>query len=262
MSPVIQSDQNIAIKRVRKLQRKKYRDAAGQFIIEGRNLVWEACRKDIVIDTLLIAEDFPAESWTEGLRASGTRVYRVEQHLFERLTEAENGAGLLAVVNYPEVNDAVLARPGGCIVVLDRLQDPGNIGTIIRTAVAAGYDAVVSLKGTADIFSRKVLRATAGMIFDIPIFRIDNPEELLEMLKRYGKRAVVTVPEGGVPYYDVNLSDNVALIVGNEGNGISEMLKNSADERVTIPMCGEIESLNAAISAAILMYERVRGGLR
>ena len=109
-------------------------------------------------------------------------------------------------------------------MVLDRLQDPGNIGTIIRTAVAAGYDAIVTMKGTGDVYSPKVLRATAGMIFDVPIVPLSDRRELVKLAHDYGKRIAVTTPDGGIPYYDCDLRQDVFLVIGNEGNGIGDEL--------------------------------------
>ena len=144
------------------------------------------------------------------------------------------------------------------ILVLDRIQDPGNIGTMIRTAAAAGYGMIIAVKGTADIYSAKVLRATAGMIFDIPFVYIGSASELADLMRKTGKRIVVTDPAGGRPYYEEDLRAGIALVIGNEGNGISSEIMALADVRVTLPMKGSTESLNAAAAAAILMYEAVR----
>jgi TrmH family RNA methyltransferase len=148
--------------------------------------------------------------------------------------------------------------PDDNILVLDRIQDPGNMGTMIRTAVAAGYRLILASRGTVDIYSPKVLRATAGMVFDIPVLYAEDEDDLMRLIARSGRRSVVTVPSGGRPYYDEDLRRGIALIIGNEGNGASERLISSADIRVTLPMRGSIESLNAAVAAAILMYESIR----
>ncbi len=259
---MICSEQNPLIKRVRKLQQKKHRDASGKLIIEGSNLIREAIQKGIKMDALLISDIYPSESWISDLRTSGVRVERVDSVIFEKLTDARNGVGLLAIVNRPEyeaTEDSPWFRRGSNCIVLDRLQDPGNIGTVIRTAVAASYDAVIVMKGTADVYSPKVLRATAGMIFDMPVVFVPDVPSLLALAEKTGKKIAVTTPDGGEPHYDCDLTQDVFLVIGNEGNGISHELIESSDIRVTLPMYGDIESLNAAVSAAILMYERVRG---
>lgn len=259
---MICSEQNQLIKRVRKLQQKKHRDASGKVIIEGSNLIREAIQKGVRMDALLISDIYPPEHWISDLKASGVRVERVDSVIFEKLTDARNGVGLLAIVDRPEYEIADSSpwfRKGANCIVLDRLQDPGNIGTVIRTAVAASYDAVIVMKGTADVYSPKVLRATAGMIFDMPVIFVPDVPSLLALASKVGKKIAVTTPVGGMPYYDCNLSRDIFLIIGNEGNGISQELIDASDIRVTLPMYGDIESLNAAVSAAILMYERVRG---
>ncbi len=262
MNKVIYSDQNPLLKCVRKLQQKKHRDSAGQFVIEGSNLIQEAIQKGIRMDALLVSDTCEEGNAFEALRERGTNVVWVEHHLFNRITDAKNGIEVLAIVDRPKLTKPETERmlePGTNCVVLDRLQDPGNIGTIIRTAVAAGYQAVIALKGTADVYSPKVLRATAGMVFDIPILFLTDAEELQNLARTWNKRIAVTTPVGGRPYYECDLMRDVLLVIGNEGNGASTKVIEAADVRVTLPMCGSIESLNAAVSAAILMYERVRG---
>ena len=151
-----------------------------------------------------------------------------------------------------------MENAGGNFVVLDRLQDPGNIGTILRTADAAGYKLAVVMKGTADVFSPKVVRAATGSLFRMPVVFMDSEEELLEFTRAAGKKTVATCFDTDLYYYDVNLKENIALIIGNEGNGISETLIASSDVKIKIPMHGNIESLNASVAAGILMYEAVR----
>lgn len=258
----IESGDNSRLRAVRKLQQKKHRDSEGKFIIEGINLVSEAVSKGIHIDTLLVADGFKSDDIIDKCNADGTEVCIVNRAVFEKIADSMNGSGVIAIVDKPgytlEYAMSIIGETDN-VVVLDRLQDPGNIGTIIRTSVAAGYKAIFAVKGTADVFSLKVLRATAGMIFYMPIVYLDSSDELLDVVKKLGKRICVTVPVGGVPYYDVDMSKDIALVIGNEGNGISDEIIAGADELITIPMAGDIESLNAAVSAGILMYEAMRG---
>lgn len=261
----IGSNDNNRIKLVRKLQTRKGRTAEGKFVAEGINLVSEAVLRGMDIDFIMVPEqafasgtpDAPVDEYVKSDRIT---VCVVPDKCFDKLTDADNGVGILAVVRMLRQDLSYIRGipPDTNILVLDRLQDPGNIGTIIRTAVAAGYGMIAAVKGTADIWSHKVLRATAGMVFDIPFVYADDAEELCSMLKSSGRRVAVTDPAGGKPYYEENLRNGIALVIGNEGNGISDQIMSLADIRVTIPMKGEIESLNAAISAAILMYEAVR----
>ena len=143
--------------------------------------------------------------------------------------------------------------------MLDRLQDPGNIGTILRTADAAGYGLAVIMKGTVDIFSPKVVRAATGSLFRMPVVFMDSISELVDFSRAAGRKLVATCLNAQSYYFDEDLSENIALIIGNEGNGISKELMESSDIRIKIPMHGNIESLNASVAAGILMYESVRG---
>ena len=263
----ISSPDNDKIRLINKLSRKKYRDQQGKFVIEGINLVRAALSKGQHVELVLIADDFDyseiANTLTVGV--DYRNIYLIPRFLFEKISDAENGSGIIAVVNKSSYSldtlESMLRSHHGCvgnILVLDRLQDPGNIGTMIRTAVAAGYSIVATIKGTADIYSPKVLRASAGMIFGISVVELADTEELKKLVSRLDKKIVVTDPRKGVPYYKCSLARDVALVIGNEGNGISEEILESSDIRVNIPMQGEVESLNAAVCASLLMYEAMR----
>jgi TrmH family RNA methyltransferase len=257
----IESEDNARIKYVRKLHRKKYRNSEKRFIIEGINLFREAVERGAGVETVFVSDDFLDGDIRTMIAESGADAFEVSRNLYEKISDAENGSGILAVVRRRDLtgNDLIsIVAPGDNVLVLDRLQDPGNIGTMIRTAAAAGYRAVIALKGTADVYSSKVLRSTAGMIFDMPVMYVEDAAELQLMLRRLGKKTAVTDPACGRPYYECDLGSDVALVIGNEGRGVSDELMEMADERVNIPMRGGIESLNAAVSAAILMYEAVR----
>ncbi len=257
----VESSDNNRIKLVRKLQNKKNRDAENKFVIEGINLVSEAVRRGIHPDFVMVSDVFDGGNFLQQLiDDESVTVCELPSQIFNKITDADNGVGILAVIDKKRIQlEDIESLPDDAnILVLDRLQDPGNIGTMIRTAVATGYGAIVLVKGTADVYSPKVLRSTAGMIFDIPIFVAADATELRDMTTDLGKKFVVTAVEGGKPYYEEDLQHGIALIIGNEGNGVSDEIMALADVRVTIPMKGEIESLNAAISAAILMYEAIR----
>ena len=267
----IESSDNSRIRLVRKLATRKGRTAEGRFVIEGLNLCREAVLRSLDIDFLMVPDDWKTAGGSDdlsGLRAfteeciadPGLTVCTVPAKIFAGLTDAGNGIGICAVLRMPETGLTMVPRlPSGTnILVLDRIQDPGNMGTMIRTAVAAGYGMIIAVKGTVDVYSAKVLRATAGMIFEIPIVYAENTDELADVLRTSGRKIAVTDPAGGRPYYEEDLSRNTALVIGNEGNGVSDEVMALADIRVTLPMKGSIESLNAAVSAAILMYEAVR----
>lgn len=257
----ITSADNSRVKLVRKLATRKGRLEERAFTAEGRNLVGEILDRRIKPRFILVSDECAGEDMLKEATASeDIMVCEVPEKEFRKLTDAGHGVGMLAVVDTPDTAfDALIAlEPDDNVLVLDRIQDPGNMGTLIRTAVAAGYKAVIATSGTVDVYSPKVLRATAGTVFELPIIYTGSLDELKNILKDTGKQMAVTEVDGGVPYYETDLSKGIALVIGNEGAGVSEELKDMADIRVTLPMKGNIESLNAAVAAAILMYESVR----
>lgn len=260
----IESADNKHIKCAKKLYLKKNRDKSGQYIIEGINLVSEALRRNENIDFILYQSGNCVLPEIETAIKSGVKAYEVSPHVFEEITDAENGVKVLAVVNKPSMENGFLSdvldaiNPEDNVLILDRLQDPGNVGTIIRTAEATGYAMIIVLKGTVDVYSPKVLRSTAGSIYAQPIICLNDVAELKVMLDRLEKITVVTSVNSGKPYYHTDLSRGIALVIGNEGNGVSDEISEIADIKTTIPMKGNIESLNAAISASLLMYESIR----
>ena len=186
MIKVIQSKDNRIFKACQKLQQKKYRDREGLYLIEGPNLIGEAPAADI--EYIVISEERQSD-YGEYL-SEDRPVYLMAEQLFRRIAQTETSQGIAAAVKRRSWSWEQLSKlcgPGKNLVVLDRLQDPGNIGTIIRTAEGAGYSAVVAVKGTADIFSPKTIRAAAGTVFRIPIVQVGDNRELKALTDRLGK---------------------------------------------------------------------------
>ena len=252
----ITSRDNQIYKLVQKLETKKYRDKTGLYLIEGENLVAEAAGHRADMETILIRDGY------SGPLPGGTarNILTVDRGLFDKLADTRTSQGIMAIVRKPVFSSEEFIRKGapGNFVVLDRLQDPGNIGTIIRTADAAGYSLVMAMKGTADVFSPKVVRAAAGSLFRVPVAFVDSEEELLRFTRAAGKKLTATCLDGGLTYYEADLSRDIALVIGNEGGGVSRSLMENAQQKVSIPMKGTIESLNASVAAALIMYEAVR----
>ena len=250
----ITSKDNKIVKLCEQLAQKKHRDKLALYLIEGENLVEEAVKNGAGIQTVLVREGYSGK-----LSGLEEEAFELDARLFDKLAQTETSQGIIAIVNKPQISrEQFIGDAGGNFVVLDRLQDPGNIGTILRTADAAGYKLAVVMKGTADVFSPKVVRAATGSLFRMPVVFMDSEEELLEFTRAAGKKTVATCFDTDLYYYDVNLKENIALIIGNEGNGISESLIASSNLKIKIPMHGNIESLNASVAAGILMYEAVR----
>ncbi len=251
----IKSKENRIFKDCQKLSQKKYRDREGCYLIEGHNLLEEALNNNADIVCIIFDEEKVQEISFQG------EIYKMDHKLFEKAAQTETSQGIMAIVRkseYDEERFMECCPQGGNVVVLDRLQDPGNIGTIIRTAEGAGYAAVVSVKGTADIYAPKTIRAAAGSVFRIPIIHVEDNRELRRFVDSTGKKLAVTSLDADNFYYDVNLKTDTALVIGNEGNGVSKELIEMADIKVRIPMSGRLESLNASVAAGILMYEAVR----
>ncbi len=245
------------------LKQKKHRDEQGKYLIEGPNLIREALQNGGMLEQIVFSEEYLSEDCAEESLSLPMNLPMavMPSVLFRKLSETETPQGILAVVKKRVFTVEEFFRPGVSstnIIVLDRLQDPGNIGTILRTADAAGYMGAILLKGTADIYSPKIVRAAAGSLFRLPVLMTGSPEETTNLLRHYRKHIICTAPDCTRFYYDVDLEENAAVIIGNEGNGVCDEFMEQSDILVKIPMEGTIESLNAAVSAGILMYESVR----
>jgi len=253
----INSNTNKNYKLCIQLASKKYRDKYGLYLIEGDNQVAEAIDTGVEIKSVFFREDYKAHP---GFRHPDS--YVLNKKLFDAAAQTENAQGVFAVVKKPEYSaqDFFKICGQGNIIVLDRLQDPGNVGTIIRTAEAAGYKGAILLKGTADIFSPKVVRAAAGSLFRLPVLMQDTPGEAIAVMKAAMKKITCASPESKICYYDIELIENIALIIGNEGNGICDELIVCADIKIRIPMEPLADSLNASVAAGILMFENKRKG--
>lgn len=242
----IDSVQNARVKQWKKLQTKKERDQKGLFFVEGFHLVEEALKAKVVTE-LIIGEmtNIPSE-WN----VDDVEMYIVSEPILKVLRETETTQGVFAVCEKQEKH-AELAN--GKFLLLDGLQDPGNLGTIIRTADAAGIDAVVLGEGCVDVYNGKVLRSTQGSVFHLPIVK-GNLEEWVGNLQEQNVPVYGTALENAVPYGEVTPTGSFALIVGNEGKGVRQELLAQCNQNLYIPIYGTAESLNVAVAAGILTY--------
>ena len=242
----ITSVKNQQIKEWKKLYTKKERDKQGLFLIEGYHLVEEALKENF-IDHLIVHEnmDIP-HTWNYG----DIPVTIVTDDVMKVLSDTEAPQGIMAVCHKQEEQLAKLNVAGKKFLLIDSVQDPGNIGTMIRTADAAGMDAVILGEGCADPYNPKVVRSTQGSLFHLPILKAP----LDEFLNKINIPVYGTALEGGIPYQEVEPSNEFALLVGNEGQGVSKHLLAKTTKNLYIPIYGKSESLNVAIAASILMY--------
>ncbi len=229
------------------LKDRKGRRESGCFLVEGRKMVEEALASAFDVEAVLVQEGV---SFPDGLTMP---VYELPAHVLAAVCDTKTPQGIAAVVRMKEQSAL-----GKHIVVLDGVQDPGNVGTIIRTADAAGLDGVLLSTQCADVFSPKVLRATMGSIFRMNLRTTDDLPGELTKLREKGY-SILSSQLDGTPFYErEKVAEQFALIIGNEGNGVSEQVQQTATHRVRLPMRGGAESLNAAIAAAIMMYELMR----
>lgn len=253
----IESKENSLIKEIKKLQKKKYRNEKEQFIIEGFRFVSEALQSSFQVPYILISDsgiDRYKNFNIEGLLQKDTVVYYTKDSILRELCDTNNPQGILGIVNNKKVDTV---DRDGFYVLADKIQDPGNMGTIIRTAHASGALGVIYTKGTVDVYNDKSLRSTMGSIFKIPVIEDENLE-VVKGLKEKGFTLIVSSLDTEKNFYDIDLTKKIIISIGNEGSGISDELYALGDEKVKIPMPGGAESLNAAVAASVMMYEAVR----
>ena len=259
MPMMITAKDNDKVKYTKSLLKSKNRNKESKFIIEGYRILTLAIECNAKLDYVFINEDFEKKQehkdFLEVLKKKDIRVYKTTNKIFEDLTDTENTQGIIGVVKFKQRTlEENLTDNNRFVLILDRIQDPGNMGTIIRTADAAGVDAIIALKGCVDIYNPKVIRSTMGSIFDMNIIQATQ-DDALRVLKDNNFEIVSSYLNTDNYYNTVDYTNKVALVIGNEANGVNDELISKSDTLVKIPIYGNAESLNAAISSAILMYE-------
>ena len=251
----IQSKDNKTIKHIISLQQRKYRQKFGEYMVEGIRAVTDIGKKDC-LRSILIRESKRSE--LEPLVQKGftvSSVYVVQDPIFDKIEHSVNGQGILGIAK-KYVNDLhSFIVEDGLYVALDGVQDPGNLGTIIRTAVAAGAKGIFLLKGTVDPYNEKCVRSTMSALCNIPIFEDVTLSEFYDFIKDNTIKTYVTSLENAKPYHTISYAKRTMIILGNEGNGVSREIIEMCDQAITIPMYGDIESLNVSIAAALCMYK-------
>lgn len=284
----ITSKDNAIFKLIKSLKIKKYRIREALFVVEGPKQVIEARSSRYQMRYLVVRNEklehlkndgffeemFGLDGYHDGSEVrvqpdngneAGERrnveIISMNDGLFKQISDTENSQGVLAVLSYNLLSDEnfMMKMPSDAnVLVLDKLQDPGNIGTLIRTAEGAGFRGVILLKGSGDVFSSKAIRAGGGATLRLPVTVLDDATSLRNLSDKFSKKLVVTDVSSGLAYYDVDLSENIFLVMGNEGNGVSKELLDLADVRINIPTEGFLESLNVATAGAVLMMESLR----
>ena len=269
MKTIVSKD-NPVLKKAQKLLTRKGREEAGSFLVEGRKLISEAASAGFRIENVFV--DSGALQCGEAAEGEYENEIALEEKLFRNLARTVNPQPYIAVVRRPGLTEdcrregaesaAQFPAPGPVlggerVLILDRISDPGNAGTMIRTALAAGMSSVWCLKGTADAFSDKAIRASAGAVFHIPLVEGLDAADCIDRARRMGARLFVC-NAGGENVYNKTFAGRFAVVVGSESAGVQEAFLDAADEVAGIPMAEAAESLNAATAAAVVMYEALR----
>lgn len=261
----ITSKDNAIFKLIKSLKVRKHRIREALFVVEGPKQVVEAETSRYDLKYLVVRQDrlgcLKDYDLFDRVDRYACTVISMDERLFKQISDTENNQGILAVLSYELLSekDFMMEVPSGSnVLVLDKLQDPGNIGTIIRTAEGAGFKGIILLKGSGDVFSPKSIRAAGGAMLRMPVTMINDAATLRRLSCEFSKRLIVSDVESGLAYYDVDLSENIFLVMGNEGHGVSKEILDMADIRINIPTDGALESLNVATAGAVLMMDSLR----
>lgn len=256
---VISSKDNELVKHIKKLKDKKYRDENNEYIIEGVKLIEEAVQEKSKIKKVIICDDttrtyeIPTNVMLE--IAKYECVY-VTNKIFSSITQVTNPQGVMAIIE-KNTEKQEIDYSEDIIVVLDNVQDPGNLGTILRTVDSIGLKQIIVTKDTVDAFNSKVVRSTMGAIFRIKIIETADLAQSIKEMRKHHFKLMVTSLQTDNSIYDIGFNKKI-IVIGNESNGVSEEIQDMADEKAKIPMLGKTESLNASVAAGIVMYEYVR----
>lgn len=260
---IITSKDNEIIKNIRKLKEKKYRDLNNEYIVEGIKMIREAISEKAVIKLIVVCEENVNNGAIDKKLLYEIAKYEciyVNKKIFSLISDVQNPQGILAVIEKNNSEENIDYKQD-VIVVLDGIQDPGNLGTILRTIDSVGLNQVIVSKETADAYNPKVVRSTMGAIFRVNIIESDNLLDTLKNMKKHKYKVMATSLETQNSIYDVDYNKKV-IVIGNEANGVSQDILNYADEKIKIPMLGKTESLNASVATAVILYEYVRNKIK
>lgn len=258
---MITSTANAKVKQIEKWQTKsKKRREDGVFLAEGIKMFREA-PTDWILEVYL-TEDLllRLQEEPETLDKLCTANYEtVSKEVFSKMSDTQTPQGILTVLKQPEYTlERLLQQDNPLFIVLEDLQDPGNLGTILRTGEGAGISGVIMNQTTVDIFNPKTIRSTMGSVYRVPFVYVESLEETIGKLKQAGIKVMAAHLQGKAYFQDQSFTEPVAFMIGNEGNGLREATAKLSDGYIKIPMEGMVESLNAAIAASLLLYETYR----
>ena len=245
------------VQRLRRLlSRRSAREAERAFVVEGAKVLSEALDAGVPVESVYLASGASDEVASRAFDA-GARIFELAPGVLERVADTVTPQPVMAVVPFLDRPLADLRDAQLSVVAVD-VRDPGNAGTILRSAEAAGADGVLCCEGSVDVYNPKTVRASAGSLFHVPVVAGGDPVETLREMATWGVRRLATTATGGRDYSEVDLTGPLAFVLGNEANGLSAEIDDLVDERVTIPMIGRSESLNVGMAAAVLCFEAAR----
>ena len=262
MAELITSLQNPRIKALVRMRKRRERDQTKRFLIEGYRELRRAVDRQVTIETLFICEELFLGANEPRLiaeaAANGAEVVEVSTDPFSKVSYRDRPEGLLAIAEQFDTDlESIATNADPLVLVVESIEKPGNLGTMLRTADAAGVDAVIVADPTTDPFNPNVVRASLGCLFTVPL-AVSSTERALEWLNASQIRTVATTPDTSTLHWEADLVGSVAIIVGSEQYGLSREWLDGADARVRIPMGGEADSLNAAMAAGVVLFEAVR----
>ena len=247
---MITSKKNESVKKVLQLKKKNVRSREKLILLEGERLVSDALRHGLKMETVFVSEHYDVS------KLFGMSYVTVSAEVFSEMSETLNPQGIIAVAREPEAEElvSVLKKRVPILFFLDRIQDPGNLGAMIRSADAFGIPALILNRGTVDPYNSKVIRATMGSLFRTSLIFTEDGKTALTTCRSYGYSLVGTTVSGGTELNKVDFLRPSVIIIGNEANGVEDSLLGLCDEKMTIRMNGNAESLNAAVATSIIMY--------
>lgn len=264
---MITSASNEKIKHVAKLVKSSAdRRREGVFVVEGDRICSEVPSdryvEGYVSESYLEKNNIKPSAGGDVCLINGVNYTIVSNAVYKKISDTVSGQGIMCVVKQKKVDPVDFIDEyedtGVKLLILENIQDPGNLGTMIRTAEAAGYDAIITDRNTVDVYNPKVIRSTMGGIFRMPVMVAEDLMVFLEDARIRGIKLYGAILEGSVDYRECDYSDRMGVLIGNEGNGLSREAQSMVDNKIRIPMEGKVESLNAAVAAAIIMYRTMK----
>lgn len=254
----IESTSNPIVKRAAALHMRKNRKKYQQFLLEGIRGIQDTLSASKQIECVFYESKIDSvpggTDILQQIRTSKIELYKVTSEVMKKIADTKNPQGLMAVVRIPDHNLSDLLENSQYILMLDKIQDPGNMGTLIRSAEASGFDGILLTGGSTDPYSSKCIRAATGAVSHIPVIELNNTEDVLEIMKEKKFQILGAALENGISYTTVKYEAPLALLIGNEASGIHPDLLAMVAQRITIPMRGKTQSLNAAVAGSVLMF--------